>query len=143
LLTTISSQFDGGNSLHIAAASLSLASAKTLLKYKADAGFADATGLLPHEVIPQVYMFYQVYKMIKSCHRYHKRNNPVANRNQEEDYQPLVGNDDDWIADCIENPQEYDEQHVPCRMDDVSEEDQEPITIATAATYGSINETTV
>ncbi|XP_019857361.1 PREDICTED: CAP-Gly domain-containing linker protein 3-like [Amphimedon queenslandica] len=54
LLTTISSQFDGGNSLHIAAASLSLASAKTLLKYKADAGFADATGLLPHEVIPQV-----------------------------------------------------------------------------------------
>ena len=32
------------------------------------------------------YIIYQVYKMIKSCHRYHKRNNPVANRNQEEDY---------------------------------------------------------
>ena len=89
------------------------------------------------------YIIYQVYKMIKSCHRYHKRNNPVANRNQEEDYQPLVGNDDDWIAHRMENPQEYDEQHVPGRMYDVSEEDQQPITIATAATYGSINEATV
>ena len=92
------------------------------------------------------YIIYQVYKMIKSCHRYHKRNNPVANRNQEEDYQPLVGNDDDWVADRMENPQEYNEQHVPGRMDDVSEEDQRPaITryIATAATYGSINEDTV
>ena len=86
------------------------------------------------------YIICQVYKMIKSCHRYHKRNNPVANRNQEEDYQPLVGNDDDWIADRMENPQEYDEQHVPGRIYDVSEEDQEPITIGTAATYGSINE---
>ena len=86
------------------------------------------------------YIFYQVYKMIKSCHCYCKRNDPVANRNQEEDYQPLVGNDDDWIADRMKNPQEYDEQHVPGRMYDVSEEDQEPITIATAATYGSINE---
>ena len=88
------------------------------------------------------YIIYQVYKMIKLCHRYHKRNNPVANRNQEEDYQPLVGNDDDWIADRMENPQEYDEQHVPGRMYDVSEEDQQPITIGTAATYGSMNEDT-
>uniref|UniRef100_A0A1X7UVU3 Uncharacterized protein n=1 Tax=Amphimedon queenslandica TaxID=400682 RepID=A0A1X7UVU3_AMPQE len=62
------------------------------------------------------YIIYQVYKIIKSCHRYHKRNNPVANRNQEEDHQPLVGNDDDWIADRMENPQEYDEQHVPGRI---------------------------
>ena len=31
-------------------------------------------------------------------------------RDQEEDYQPLVDtNDDDWIADRMENPQEYDE----------------------------------
>ena len=92
------------------------------------------------------YIINQIDKMIKSCHRYHKRNNPVANRNQEEDYQPLVGNDDDWVADRMENPQEYDEQHVPGRMYDVSEEDQQPaITryIATAATYGSVDEDTV
>ena len=88
-------------------------------------------------------MIYQVYKMIQSCQNYRKRNDPVANRNQEEDYQPLVGNDDDWIADRMENPQEYDEQHVPGRIYDVSEEDQQPITIDTAATYGSINEATV
>ena len=42
----------------------------------------------------------------------------------------------------MENPQEYDEQHVPGRMYDVSEEDQQPITIGKAATYGSINEDT-
>ena len=95
------------------------------------------------------YIINQIDKMIKSCHRYHKRNNPdpVANRNQEEeDYQPLVGNDDDWVADRMENPQEYDEQHVPGRICDVSEEDQQPtITryIATAATYGSVDEATV
>ena len=88
------------------------------------------------------YIIYQVYKMIISCHHYRKRNNPVANRDQEEDYQPLVGNDDDWIADRMENPLEYDEQHVPGRMGDVSEEDHQPITIGTAATYGSINEAT-
>ena len=88
------------------------------------------------------YIIYQVYKMMQSCCHYHERNNPVANRNQE-DYQPLVGNDDDWIADRMENPQEYDERHVPGRLDDASEEDQQPITIATAATYGSINENTI
>uniref|UniRef100_A0A1X7SYT6 Uncharacterized protein n=1 Tax=Amphimedon queenslandica TaxID=400682 RepID=A0A1X7SYT6_AMPQE len=84
------------------------------------------------------YIIYQVYKMIKSCRRYHKRNYLVANRNQEEDHQPLVGNDDDWIADRMENPLEYDEQHVPGRMDDALEKDRQPIA-TTAATYGSIN----
>uniref|UniRef100_A0A1X7TCE3 TRP C-terminal domain-containing protein n=1 Tax=Amphimedon queenslandica TaxID=400682 RepID=A0A1X7TCE3_AMPQE len=88
------------------------------------------------------YIIYQVYKMIVSCYHYHKRNNPVANRNQEGDHQPLVGNDDDWIADRMENPQEYDEQHVPGRMYDVSGEHHQRITIATAATYGSIDEVT-
>ncbi|XP_019857364.1 PREDICTED: uncharacterized protein LOC109585674 isoform X1 [Amphimedon queenslandica] len=99
-------------------------------------------GLVFVIIIPG-YIIYQVYKMIKSCYHYHKRNNPVANRNQKEDYQPLVGNDVDWIANRMENPQEYDEQHVPRRMYDVSEEDQQPITIATAATYGSVDEDTV
>uniref|UniRef100_A0A1X7UV06 Uncharacterized protein n=1 Tax=Amphimedon queenslandica TaxID=400682 RepID=A0A1X7UV06_AMPQE len=93
-------------------------------------------------IITTSYIIYQVYKMIKSCCRYHKRNNPVANRNQEEDHQPLVGNDDDWIADRMENPQEYDEQHVPGRIYEYDRQPQqqkpnEPITIATAATYGS------
>ena len=90
------------------------------------------------------YIIYQVFKMIKACLLYHKRNNPVVIRDQEEDYQPLVGNDDaDWIADRMENPQEYDEQHVPGRMDEsLRSVDHQPITIVTAATYGSINEAT-
>uniref|UniRef100_A0A1X7TD50 TRP C-terminal domain-containing protein n=1 Tax=Amphimedon queenslandica TaxID=400682 RepID=A0A1X7TD50_AMPQE len=96
-------------------------------------------GLFFGIIIPG-YIIYQIYKMIKSCYRYHKKKNPVANQYQDNDYQPLVGNDGNWIADRMENPQEYDEQHVPGRMDDVSEEDQQPITIATAATYSSINE---
>ena len=104
-----------------------------------------AINILIFVIIIPGYIIYQVYKMIKSCHHYHKRNNPVANRNQEEDYQPLVGNDDDWIADRMENPLEYNERHVPGRMYDVSEEDQQPITryIATAATYGSQEAATV
>ena len=96
-------------------------------------------------IIMPGYIIYQVYKMIKSCHRYHKRNIPVTIRDQEDegDYQPLVGNDDDWVADRMENPQEYDEQHVPGRMDDVTGENHEPVTIATAATFGSTNNATI
>ena len=92
------------------------------------------------------YIIYQVYKMIKSCHRYHQRNNPVANRNQEEeDHQPLVGNDDDWVADRMENPRNYNERHVAGETYDVSEEDQQFQTryIATAATYGNTIEDTL
>ena len=97
-------------------------------------------------IIMPGYIIYQVYKMIESCDRYHERNIPMVIRDQEDegDYQPLVGNnDDDWIADRMENPQEYDEQHVPGRMDDVAGENQEPVTIATAATFGSTNNATI
>uniref|UniRef100_A0A1X7SXA2 Uncharacterized protein n=1 Tax=Amphimedon queenslandica TaxID=400682 RepID=A0A1X7SXA2_AMPQE len=56
---------------------------------------------------------------------------------QEQEYQPLVGNDKDWIADRMENPQEYDEQHVPGRMDDLPVEYPQDNTVT--ANYGSIN----
>ena len=85
-------------------------------------------------VIP-CYIIYRVYKIIKSCYRYH--DGFMADR---EHYQPLVGIGDGWTADRMENPQDYDEQHVFGRMSDVLEEDQQPVTIVTAATYGSINE---
>uniref|UniRef100_A0A1X7SQ70 TRP C-terminal domain-containing protein n=1 Tax=Amphimedon queenslandica TaxID=400682 RepID=A0A1X7SQ70_AMPQE len=103
--------------------------------------------LLFYFIVPG-YINYRVTKMISECHHYHKRNNPVANRNQEEDHQPLVGNDDDWIADRMENPQEYDEQHVPGTIHESDRQPQQqrpnqPITIATAATYGSCSETTI
>uniref|UniRef100_A0A1X7SGN3 Uncharacterized protein n=1 Tax=Amphimedon queenslandica TaxID=400682 RepID=A0A1X7SGN3_AMPQE len=81
--------------------------------------------------------------MLKPCYRYHKKKNPVANQYQDNDYQPLVRSGDDWIADRMENPQEYDEQHVPGGTYDVSEEHQNRFTNSTAATYGSVNEATV
>ena len=90
------------------------------------------------------YIIYRICKMIDACELYHKRNNPVVIRDQEEDYQPLVGtNDDDWVADRMENPQEYDEQHIPGKLNEsLRSVDHQPITIVTAATYGSINEAT-
>uniref|UniRef100_A0A1X7UW75 Uncharacterized protein n=1 Tax=Amphimedon queenslandica TaxID=400682 RepID=A0A1X7UW75_AMPQE len=94
------------------------------------------SGLFFGIIIPG-YIIYQVYKMMLSCHYYHKRNNPVC---PEEDCQPLIGNDDDWIADRMENPLEYDEKHVPGTMYDVSDEHKQPITITTASI--SINEAT-
>ena len=83
---------------------------------------------------------YIIYKMIKSCCYCYKKYNPVTKRVQE-DTEPLVDNDDDWVADRMENPQEYNEQHVAVRLFEVSEEHHQPIAITTAATYGSINET--
>ena len=83
---------------------------------------------------------YIMYKMIKTCCYYCKKNDPVIIRVQE-DTEPLVDNDDDWVADRMENPQEYNEQHVSVRLFEVSEEHHQPITTTTAATYGSINET--
>ena len=59
----------------------------------------------------------------------------------QEENQPLVGNDDDWIADRVENPQEYDEQHVRVKLDDYlpkNHPNQNNTTSpVTAATYGS------
>ena len=83
---------------------------------------------------------YIIYKMIKACLYCYKKYNPVTNRVQE-DTEPLVDNED-WVADRMENPQEYNEQHVTDRLDEESEEHHQPITIATAATYGSINNST-
>ena len=83
---------------------------------------------------------YIMHKMIKACIYCYDKYNPVTKRVQE-DTEPLVDNDDDWVADRMENPQEYNEQHVAVRLDEVSEEHHQPIAITTAATYGSINET--
>ena len=97
-----------------------------------------AIDILIFLIIVPGYIIYRGSRVISKCQCYRQRNNPVANKKQEEDHQPLVGNDDDGIADHL------DEQHVPGKMDDVSGEDHQRITIATsAATYGSINEDAV
>ena len=85
---------------------------------------------------------YIIYKMEKARLYYCEKNNPVIIRVQE-DTEPLVDNDDDWVADRMENPQEYNEQHVTVRLDEVSEEHHQPFATTTAATYGSITETNI
>ena len=83
---------------------------------------------------------YIMYKIIKACCYCYKKYNPVT-KGVQEDTEPIVVKDDDWVADRMENPQEYNEQHVTVRLDEKSEEHHQPIAITTAATYGSINET--
>ena len=88
-----------------------------------------------------MYIIYHFYRIIYYCYCYYKQCKHTMPPSQEEN-QPLVGNDDDWIADRVENPQDYNEQHVPVKMDD----DLHPSSLpnqnnttspVTAATYGS------
>ena len=89
-----------------------------------------------------LYILYQLVKMMCNCYRYWKQHNPTvpANRDQEKDIQPLI-NDDDWVADRMENPQDYDEQHVTVSLvDSLPIDTEQPnTTIPSAATYGSTN----
>uniref|UniRef100_A0A1X7U8G9 Uncharacterized protein n=1 Tax=Amphimedon queenslandica TaxID=400682 RepID=A0A1X7U8G9_AMPQE len=71
------------------------------------------------------------------CDDYRRRHFDTI-RIQEQEDQPLVDNDDDWIADRMENPQEYDEQHVCIRLDDLPVE-YDPQDNTVAANYGSID----
>ena len=87
-----------------------------------------------------VFLIYVICQMLKACKHYWRKSQ-VTKRVQE-DTEPLADNDDDWVADRMENPQEYNEQHVTDRLDEESEEHHQPIAITTAATYGSINNST-
>ena len=51
------------------------------------------------------------------------------------------GETNDWVADRMENPQDYDEQHVTVSLvDSLPIDTEQPnTTIPSAATYGSIN----
>ena len=80
------------------------------------------------------YVIYHIIKMAKACFHYHIRSSVT---------QPLVPNDEDWIADRMENPQKYCEQHVAIGMNDHPKEQQTITIIATAATYGSTATTTI
>ena len=51
------------------------------------------------------------------------------------DIQPLLENDDNWIADRIEHPDNYDEQHVQYAPYDLTVSQPQDITVR--ATYGS------
>ena len=84
------------------------------------------------------YINFQLVKMMSNnCYYYWKQHNCTvpANRDQEE-IQLLNNNTDDWVADRMENPQDYDEQHVTVSLvDSLLIDTEQPNT--TAATYGS------
>ncbi|XP_019855749.1 PREDICTED: uncharacterized protein LOC109584431 isoform X2 [Amphimedon queenslandica] len=84
-----------------------------------------------------IYMIYQLCQILVHCDDYRRRHFDTI-RIQEQEDQPLVDNDDDWIADRMENPQEYDEQHVCIRLDDLPVE-YDPQDNTVAANYGSID----
>ena len=71
-------------------------------------------------IIP-IYIMYKLLKIIKACHYYHKKRVPVVPTEQEYEEEIV----DDWVADRMENPQEYDEQHVPVIPDDPLAENEE------------------
>ena len=83
-----------------------------------------------------MYIIFRLSRMLIHCDNYCLRHNHTIGVQEQED-QPLVVNDEDWTADRMENPQEYDEQHVPFRLDDLSIEYPQDNTVA--ANYGSIN----
>uniref|UniRef100_A0A1X7UQC7 Uncharacterized protein n=1 Tax=Amphimedon queenslandica TaxID=400682 RepID=A0A1X7UQC7_AMPQE len=90
------------------------------------------SGLIFGIILP----IYIMSMLCKKIFRHYKR--------QEDDDDPLVV-DENWIADRMENPQEYDERHVSVRLDDLTkatdkpiDEPNQPITISTTVTYGSV-----
>ena len=83
-----------------------------------------------------------VYKLLSisnHCSKQCKRT-PAPQVDREPDDDQLIIIEDDWNPDRIENPQEYDEQHVPVV---VSLEDHRNTQDTNAATYGSIRQDTL
>ena len=113
---------------------------------------ASTNGFLFGTMLP-IYIIYQLIKTILNCINYHKLHNrtvPANTEEQEEESQPLVV--DDWVADRMENPLEYNEQHVRVPIEDylppnieqpANNNNDTNYNIPTAATYGSTNNPTV
>ena len=100
-------------------------------------------------IILSIYIIYQIIKSILNCINYYKQHNRTvpANTEEQEENQPLVV--DDWIADRMENPLKYNEQHVQVPIEDYlppnieQPNNNDTNYIPTAATYGSINNPTI
>ena len=101
--------------------------------------------------ILSIYIIYQIIKTILNCINYYKQHNRTVPTNieEQEENQPLVV--DDWIADRMENPLKYNEQHVrvpiedylPPNIEQPNNNNIDTNYIPTAATYGSINNPTM
>ena len=92
--------------------------------------------VLIYVILLPVYIFIQICKIASNCYHYHHKSTTVQDTEQGEMNQLIV--DDDWIADRMQNPQRYNEQHVTANLDEL-DVSLEP-TATNAATYGSIND---
>ena len=81
---------------------------------------------------------YIIYKLIKACHFYHKKRVPVISTVQEYD-ENATSLEDNWVADRMENPQDYDEHHVPLKPYDLVPMNEQP---SVAAAVEELKETT-
>ena len=69
-------------------------------------------------IIIPIYIIYKSCKVIEVCHYYHKKKVPVVPTVQEYD-ENATSLEDNWVADRMENPQDYDERHVPLKPYDL------------------------
>ena len=122
-------------------ASLSIYTVATLDKYYY--GYVYIINSLFLILIFGVILFgYFPYWMIKkiriccqSCKANRKHNTP--NNEEDEDMEFILVDDDNWTADRIEHPDNYDEQHVQC--DPYDFHISQPQDITGRATYGSVS----
>ena len=87
-------------------------------------------------VATPVLILYKLGSICKHCFKQCK-GAPQVDREPENDDQLII--EDEWNPDRIENPQEYNEQHVPVVL---SLEDRHNTEDTNAATYGSIRQDT-
>ena len=103
------------------------------------------SGLIFGIILP-IYILSMFCKQLYHHYKCRKATLQANTENQQvegDDNEPLFVDDEDWVADRMENPQEYDEQHVSVRLDNFTTVTDKPInesiTINTAATYGSVD----
>uniref|UniRef100_A0A1X7T9K0 Uncharacterized protein n=1 Tax=Amphimedon queenslandica TaxID=400682 RepID=A0A1X7T9K0_AMPQE len=60
------------------------------------------------------------------CHYYHKKRVPVILTEQEHE-EDVILLENNWVADRMENPQQYNESHVPVIPDDPIAENKQPV----------------
>ena len=69
-------------------------------------------------IIISSYIIYKLYKILKFCHYYHKKRVPVVPTVQEYE-ENATSLEDNRVADRMENPQNYNERHVPLKPYDL------------------------
>uniref|UniRef100_A0A1X7US29 Uncharacterized protein n=1 Tax=Amphimedon queenslandica TaxID=400682 RepID=A0A1X7US29_AMPQE len=87
--------------------------------------------ILVFGIIIPIYMMYHLHKIIKACRSYHKKRVPVVPTEQEQE-KDIISLDDNWLADRMENPQEYNERHSCVIPDDVLQGNNQSVITTTA-----------